>query len=115
MERPGFVYVLELEGGNYYVGWSGDIQTRIASHFLGAGSKWTQLHKPICVQSVRPGCTMLETCMTVALMCKYGWERVRGGSYCNVEMAKPPACIAKAQHYATFKTGDASPTIAPET
>ncbi len=110
MEKPGFVYVLELEGGNWYVGWSADLHTRIASHFLGAGSKWTQLHRPISVHSVRPGDTMLETCVTVALMCKHGWERVRGGSYCNVEMTKPPACIAKAQHYATFKCGDTGHT-----
>ncbi len=53
---------------------------------------------------------MLETCTTVAMMCRYGWERVRGGSYCTVEMSKPPACIAKAQHYATFKSGDTGHT-----
>ena len=116
MEKPGFVYILELEGSNgsnWYVGWSADLHTRIASHFLGAGSKWTQLHKPIAVHSVKPGCTLLETCTTVAMMCTYGWERVRGGSYCTVDMSKAPACIAKAQHYATFKTGDTGHT--PET
>jgi hypothetical protein len=104
MEKRGHVYVLELEGGNWYIGWSADLHTRIASHFLGAGSKWTQLHRPVSVHSVKPGCTLLETCTTVSLMCQYGWERVRGGSYCNVDMAKPPACIAKAEHYRTFKT-----------
>jgi len=57
---------------------------------------------------------MLETCMTVAMMCRYGWEKVRGGSYCNVEMNKAPACISKAQHYATFKTSDTN-TDTPET
>ena len=108
MEKQGHVYVLELEGGkegsNWYVGWSQDIHTRIASHFLGAGALWTRLHRPIAVHSVKPGCTMLETCVTVAMMCRYGWERVRGGSFCTVEMAKSPACIARAQHYATFKS-----------
>ena len=107
MEKQGFVYVLELEGDhapNWYVGWSADIQTRIASHFLGAGSKWSQLHRPVAVHSVRTGCTLLENCVTISMMCRYGWERVRGGSYCHVEMAKPPACIARAQHYASLKT-----------
>lgn len=103
--KSGHVYVLELEGANWYVGWSQDINTRIASHFLGAGAKWTQLYKPIAVHSVRPGTPLLETAVTVAMMTQYGWERVRGGSFCNVEMTKPPACIGKAMHYASYKTG----------
>ena len=106
MEKQGYVYVLELENSHWYVGYSQDIQVRIASHFLGAGSKWTQLHKPLCVHSVRPGDTILETVTTVALMCKHGWEKVRGGSYCCVEMSKPPACISKALHYASYKTSN---------
>ena len=104
MEKQGFVYVLELAGGNWYVGYSAEVNTRIASHFLGAGSKWTMLHKPLNVVSVRPGDTLLETCITVAMMCQHGWERVRGGSFCNVSLTKPPACLAKAMHYATYKT-----------
>ena len=103
MEKQGHVYVLELEGGCFYVGWSADIQTRIASHFLGAGAKWTQLHKPIAVNSVRPGDTLLETLTTVALMCVHGYEKVRGGTYCHVEMPKPPACISKATHFASYR------------
>ena len=104
MEKQGYVYILELENHNWYIGFSQDIQTRLASHFLGAGSKWTQLHKPISVHTVKPGDTLLETCITISLMCKYGFEKVRGGSYCNVEMAKAPACITKANHYASYKT-----------
>ena len=102
----GFVYVLACADLCWYVGYSADanIQTRIASHFLGAGSKWTQLHRPLSVISVQPGDTLLETCVTIALMCQHGWERVRGGSYCTIEMTKPPACINKATHYASFKT-----------
>ncbi len=107
MDRQGFVYVLLLEDECYYIGWSADVQTRIASHFIGAGAKWTILHKPIDVTSVRPGCTLLETLTTIAYMCKHGWEKVRGGSYCNVEMLKPPACISKARHFASYKHTDA--------
>ena len=99
MNKQGFVYVLQLEGGCWYVGHSNDIQTRIASHFLGGGSKWSILHKPIAVHSVTPGDTTLETVTTIALMCKHGWEKVRGGAYCQVDMQKPPAAISKARHY----------------
>ena len=76
---------------------------RIASHFLGAGSLWTQLHKPLQVVKVVPGDTMLESCITIQLMVQMGWQNVRGGSFVKVEMTKPPACLAKAMHYATFK------------
>ena len=107
MEKQGHVYVLELEGGRFYVGHSQDIQTRVASHFLGAGAKWTQLHKPIAVTSVRPGDTLLETLTTVALMCVHGYEKVRGGPYYHVEMPKPPACISKATHFASYRGKDA--------
>ena len=109
--KQGHVYVLELANGNWYVGHSNDIQCRIASHFLGAGSKWTMLHKPLNVASVRTGDTLLETCVTVAMMARFGFERVRGGSYCNVELQKAPACLAKALHYSTYKTG--SPPVEP--
>ena len=41
-EEEGHVYTLRLEKGKYYVGYSGEIETRIASHFLGNGSLWTK-------------------------------------------------------------------------
>ena len=99
--KIGYVYILLLKDDCYYVGYSQDIQVRICSHFLGAGSKWTQLHKPIDILDVKEGCTLLETLTTLALMCRYGVEKVRGGSYTNCIM-KEPACLKKAKHYATY-------------
>ena len=52
-EEEGHVYTLRLEKGKYYVGYSGEIETRIASHFLGNVSMWTKKYKPIEVLSVR--------------------------------------------------------------
>jgi len=103
--KQGYIYVLACEGGYWYVGYSEDTQTRIASHFLGSGAKWTILHKPIRIEEVRPGDRHLETLITISLMCRYGWEKVRGGSYVNVEMSAPPACIATAQRYADKPRG----------
>ena len=102
-KHQGYVYTLQLESGRYYVGWSQDIQTRIASHWLGVGAKWTQLYKPVEIVDVKEGGTLLETLTTIALMCEKGYANVRGGSYCHVEMTKPPACITKALHYATYR------------
>ena len=111
MEKAGYVYILELEGNNWYVGFSQDLHTRIASHFLGSGSRWTRLHKPLSVYKVQLGDTILENCITIALMCKHSWEKVRGGSYTTVEMHKPPAAISKAMHYATYKTNSAQEIV----
>ena len=96
----GVVYTLELQDGCWYVGWTKDPATRIASHFLGAGSKWTQLHPPISVLSVVLGDELLENLSTIALMCRHGWEKVRGGNYCVVDMREAPKCIRTAKHYA---------------
>ena len=41
----GHVYTLELEGGNFYVGHSPDVATRIAAHFLGNGA-WGPMDEP---------------------------------------------------------------------
>ena len=74
------VYTLELEGGNFYVGFSDDIPKRIAERFLSRGSKWTRLHPPIKVLQVVPGDKELESAKTIALMCRVGWRRVRGAA-----------------------------------
>ena len=99
----GVVYTLELEDHCWYVGWTKDPATRIASHFLGAGSKWTILHPPIAVTSVVLGDEMLENLSTIALMCKHSWENVRGGNYCSVNMVAPPACIRTAMQYSPLE------------
>ena len=88
--QPGHVYTLLLEDDCYYVGWSSQVEVRIAQHFLGhGGAKWTELHSPLQVLSVLPGDDMLENATTIALMCEHGWERVRGGSWISVEMNCP--------------------------
>ena len=98
-EEEGHVYTLRLEKGKYYVGYSGEIETRIASHFLGNGSLWTKKYKPIEVLCVRPGDVLLENVVTIAMMAKHGYQNVRGGKYCKVDMLAPPATLSKALKY----------------
>jgi hypothetical protein len=95
----GHVYVLKLEGGKFYVGYSREVETRIASHFLGLGAKFTQKYKPLEVVSVKPGDLLLENVTTIALMAVHGWDEVRGGKYCRLAMQSPPASLAKALKY----------------
>ncbi len=96
MSDEGFVYTLELQDGCYYVGYSADPETRIASHFLGRGAQWTRLHPPNSVLSVRAGDHELENVTTIAMMVKYGWRMVRGGAYLTIQMQSPPPPILKA-------------------
>ena len=90
------VYVLELEGGRYYIGYTDDVPRRIAEHFLGRGAHWTRTHAPVKVLEVVPGNKELENATTIALMCKYGWRNVRGGMWCSVEMKSMPTPLARA-------------------
>ncbi len=79
-QRSGWVYILRLQDSCWYVGFSADPETRIASHFLGRGARWTQLHPPLAVESLQPGDEKLEDVVTIALMAKHGFQLVRGGA-----------------------------------
>ena len=89
------VYTLELQGGNFYVGYSDDIPKRMAEHFLGRGSHWTRLHPPIKMLEVVPGNKELEAAKTIALMCRVGWRRVRGAAWCATELKSMPLPLAR--------------------
>ena len=95
-EAWGWVYILKLQDNGWYVGYSADPETRIACHFLGRGARWTQLHPPIAVESLQPGTKKLEDVITIALMVKQGFQRVRGGQYVIVDMPAPPPPIVAA-------------------
>jgi predicted GIY-YIG superfamily endonuclease len=41
------IYVLKLQGGNYYVGKSDDVIGRFQQHLDGKGSAWTKKHRPL--------------------------------------------------------------------
>lgn len=88
----GKIYVLELENGKWYVGWTGrkDSQERINMHFNGEGSKWTRLHKPVAVHTVLDGTVQDEGRVTLEFMRKYGWENVRGGDWVACDMGVCP-------------------------
>lgn len=86
------IYVLKLENGNYYVGKSNTIRstnTRILKHVSGNGSEWCKLHKPIDVEIIFYDCDDFdEDKYTKMYMKKYGIDKVRGGSYCQINLDK---------------------------
>lgn len=89
-------YVLECQpsvrGGrpNYYVGISMcGLHARLASHFAGRGSKWTRIHPPARIHSVRWGGTEVEREVTIQMARIHGAAHVRGGPWCQ---SPPPVC-----------------------
>ena len=85
-----YVYVLELEGGNYYVGTSGTLPNRLHQHFVGDGSLWTKAHKPIKVVEICLGDKAIEKEKTLEWMKLKGFEKVRGWCWCSLKLDNPP-------------------------
>lgn len=69
-------YVLLLEDGFIYVGYTKHLTTRLKQHRSGAGAVWTKLHKPVSVLSEHDG--DIEKDKTLEMFEKYGREKVRG-------------------------------------
>ena len=83
------VYVLRLQGGCYYVGKSDDVMKRYEQHLNGSGSAWTRKHAPISLEKVIENVSPFEEDkITKEYMSKYGIDKVRGGSYVEVELSE---------------------------
>ena len=81
------IYVLKLEGGRYYVGKSKNVMARYQQHLDGTGSAWTNKYKPIGVHKVLNNVSDFdEDKITKEYMSKFGIDKVRGGSYVEVEL-----------------------------
>jgi predicted GIY-YIG superfamily endonuclease len=95
-ERPIHLYVLRLEGGYWYVGFSRDVEKRFMRHVRGKGAQWTKLHKPIEVHESRntkltsdSEAALLEDELTLEYAREYGPQLVRGGGYCQTKPRWP--------------------------
>ena len=81
------LYVLELEGGKYYVGQTKNLQKRFQEHVDGAGSVWTRKYAPLAIaSSVALDGVLHEDRVTKELMLQHGIDNVRGGSYCRINL-----------------------------
>ena len=82
------IYVLRLEGGRYYVGKSEDVMARYSQHLKGSGSAWTRKHKPVALEKTFENVSPFqEDSITKEYMSKHGIDKVRGGSYVEVELS----------------------------
>ena len=81
------IYVLRLQGGRYYIGKSDNVLNRYHQHLNGAGSAWTKKYTPVLlVKTIENVSPFEEDKVTKEYMCKYGIDKVRGGSYVEVEL-----------------------------
>ena len=91
------VYVLECEDNAFYVGYTRNLNLRLMEHFTGIfTANWCQLHKPIGLKEVVLGGKDKENEVVLNYMWKYGWENVRGGSWCKLEYKSCPKRIEQA-------------------
>jgi len=88
------LYVLRLQGGNWYIGSSRDVEKRYKQHHTTSkGSKWTAKHKPIEIIETSDTHTAhdseackMEDDLTIQYAIKYCAQRVRGGGYSQVKI-----------------------------
>jgi|SRR5579872_3935877 len=86
------IYVLFLEQNKWYIGFTErDVETRVAEHFEGKGSVWTYKYKPLQLIETQEGTPEDEDKLTLKYMNMYGWQNVRGGKWCQINLAEPPA------------------------
>jgi hypothetical protein len=107
MTSTEYVYTLALEQGKWYFGTSKDLAFRIAQHWRGEGSKWTQKYRACRVVAVQE-CPLgqgraLETATVAALICEKGWRDVRGGGWTAVDPTGPPQFVKKLEEYSRTK------------
>lgn len=93
-----FTYVLLLQRGKFYVGNSDNIYQRLLDHFSMTQSSavWVREHGPVQrVVEISRNCPRDEEAYkTLEYMDLFGWENVRGGSYCRPSMRSAPVALA---------------------
>ena len=105
-----FLYTLPLEGGNWYVGTTENINKRYEAHASGSGAAWTKLHKPVSVDKMKfweiPHFSLfqveqMEDVLCKALQDRFGLNKVRGGYMCltRKEKKRQPRHILRALYY----------------
>lgn len=80
--KLGTIYVLELAGGNWYVGFTQNLKKRLKAHKKGKASLWTQLHKPVALHATFPGSKITESVVLLDMLLLYPKESVRGAAFC---------------------------------
>ena len=87
--REEVVYILRLGEGCFWVGRTDAIGPCVAEHMCGTAVAWTRLHRVLGVDFAALGGTALETAKLVELALRYGWDKVRGGDWADLDRLCP--------------------------
>ena len=86
------VYILQLEDDCWYVGFTSNLNARLAEHFGYTGRyksvRWVDLHKPINLHKVLIGNKDDEDRITLEYMEIYGKDKVRGGKWTKIHLKR---------------------------
>jgi predicted GIY-YIG superfamily endonuclease len=89
-----YTYVLQLQNGRFYVGNTDNIYQRLLDHLSLTASTalWVKQHAPVkrVVEVSKNSAKEDELYKTLQYMSMFGWENVRGSSYCRVDLQHPP-------------------------
>lgn len=92
-----YTYVLQLQEGKFYVGNTDNIYQRLLDHRMMTPSTalWVKHYGPVerVLEVVRNCSKDDEHYKTMQYMSMFGWQNVRGSSYCKVRMFGPPAAL----------------------
>ena len=61
------IYILSLEGGNYYVGKSDNPAQRFIQHINGEGSAWTKKHRPLKLLNIHENASPFDEIASASL------------------------------------------------
>lgn len=78
-DHPGWIYILRLEHGCWYVGHTHNLRDRLKDHFTkDPKTQWTQLHRPVALQMFTTAPIAMESVVTCDLAALVGIDLVRG-------------------------------------
>ena len=95
------IYVLRCQGGRFYVGKSSNVAKRYEQHMNGTGSAWTKKYKPVSIENIIENVSPFEEDKkTKEYMAKYGIDKVRGGSYVDIDLSDEHVFLLKREIWA---------------
>jgi hypothetical protein len=96
-ENPRYTYVLLLQDECVYIGTTTNIFIRLMDHLheTTMTSNWVREHGPVIrvLEIIRNSTIEDETYKTLEYMTMFGYESVRGASWCKLELRHPPAAF----------------------
>lgn len=91
-KQPVSLYALRLQNDCWYIGMTFNVEKRFKKHANGKGANWTKLYQPIEIAEqrttnvyIQETAAALEDAMTLEYAKKYGFDKVRGGSWCQTK------------------------------